>query len=43
MSPTRLGYKELGLDIVSLEEKISRMPKQPITVEEKKDDDVSTL
>jgi hypothetical protein len=38
MSPTRSGYKELGLELVSLEEKISRMPKQPLMEGEKKDD-----
>jgi hypothetical protein len=36
MSPTRSGYKELGLELVSLEEKISRMPKKPLMVGEKK-------
>ena len=34
----RLGYKELGLEVVSLEEKISRMPKQPLMEGQKKDD-----
>jgi hypothetical protein len=38
MSPTRSGYKELGLELVSLEEKISCMPKRPLMVGEKKDD-----
>jgi hypothetical protein len=38
MSPTRSGYKELGLELVSLEEKSSRMPKRPLMVGEKKDD-----
>ena len=38
MSPTRLEYKELGLELVSLEEKISRMPKRPLMAGEKKDD-----
>jgi hypothetical protein len=38
MSPTRLGYKELGLKLVSLEEKISHTPKQPSMAGEKKDD-----
>jgi hypothetical protein len=37
MSPTRSGYKELGLELVSLEEKNSRMPKRPLMEEEKKD------
>jgi hypothetical protein len=30
MSPTRSEYKELGLELVSLEEKISRTPKRPL-------------
>jgi hypothetical protein len=38
MSPTRSGYKELGLKLVSLEEKICHMPKRPLMVGEKKDD-----
>jgi hypothetical protein len=38
MSPTRSGYKELGLKLDSLEEKISHMPKRPLVVGEKKDD-----
>jgi hypothetical protein len=38
MSPTRSGYKELGLELVSLEEKISRTTKRPLMEEEKKDD-----
>jgi hypothetical protein len=38
MSLTRSGYKELGLELISLEEKISRMPKRPLMVGEKKDD-----
>jgi hypothetical protein len=37
MSPTRSGYKELGLELVSLEEKISCMPKGPLMAGEKKD------
>ena len=39
MSPTRSGYKELGLDLVSLEGKISCMPKRPLMVGENKDDE----
>jgi hypothetical protein len=39
MSPTRLGYKELGLELVSLEEKISHTPKRPSMAGEKKDDE----
>jgi hypothetical protein len=38
MSPTRSEYKELGLELVSLEEKISHTPKKPLMVGEKKDD-----
>jgi hypothetical protein len=38
MSPTRSGYKELGLELVSLEEKISRMPKRPLMEGENKYD-----
>jgi hypothetical protein len=40
MSPTRLGYKELGLELVSLEDKISHTPKRPLMVGEKKDDGI---
>jgi hypothetical protein len=40
MSPTRSEYKELGLELVSLEEKISRMPKRPLMVGEKKYDGI---
>jgi hypothetical protein len=38
MSPTRLEYKDLGLELVSLEDKISRTPKRPLMEGEKKDD-----
>jgi hypothetical protein len=38
MSPTRSEYKELGLELVFLEDKISRMPKRPIMEGEKKYD-----
>jgi hypothetical protein len=38
MSPTRSGYKESGLELVSLEDKSSRTPKRPLMVEEKKND-----
>jgi hypothetical protein len=38
MSPTRSKYKELGLDLVSLEENRSRTPKKPSMAEEKKND-----
>jgi hypothetical protein len=40
MSPTRLGYTELGLKLVSLEDKISRMPKRYLMAGEKKDDGI---
>jgi hypothetical protein len=36
MSPTRLEYKDLGLELVSLEDKNSLMPKRPLMVGEKK-------
>jgi hypothetical protein len=38
MSPMRSEYKELGLELVSLEEKIYCMPKRPPMVGEKKYD-----
>jgi hypothetical protein len=38
MSPMRSEYKDLGLELVSLEEKISRTPKQPLMEGEKKFD-----
>jgi hypothetical protein len=38
MSPTRSEYKELRLELVSLEEKISCTPKRPLMAGEKKDD-----
>jgi hypothetical protein len=40
MSPTRLEYKELGLELVSLEEKISCTPEQPLMAGEKKDEGI---
>jgi hypothetical protein len=40
MSPTRSEYKELGLELVSLEDKISLMPKRPLMEGEKKDDGI---
>ena len=40
MSPTRLEYKELGLELVSLKEKISCTPKRPLMVGEKKYDGI---
>jgi hypothetical protein len=38
MSPTRSGYRELGLELVSLEENFSRTPKKPSMVGENKYD-----
>jgi hypothetical protein len=38
MSPTRSKYKELGLELVSLENKSSRTPKRPLMAGENKDD-----
>jgi hypothetical protein len=38
MSPLRSGYKELGLELVSLEEKRSHTPKRPLMEREKKYD-----
>jgi hypothetical protein len=38
MSPTRSEYKDLGLELVSLEDKISRTPKRPLMEGENKDD-----
>jgi hypothetical protein len=38
MSPTRSEYKELGLELVSLEEKSSRTPKRPLMAGENKYD-----
>ena len=38
MSPTRSEYKELGLELVSLEEKISLARKQPLMKGENKYD-----
>jgi hypothetical protein len=40
MSPTRLGYRELGLKLVSLDENLSLQPKRAPTVEEKRDEGV---
>ena len=40
MSPTRSEYKELGLELVSLEERSSRTPKRPPMAGENKDDGV---
>ena len=40
MSLTRLGYRELGLELVSLREDHSHRPKWPPIAEEKRDDKV---
>jgi hypothetical protein len=40
MSPMRSEYKELGLELVSLEEKSSHTSKKPLMVGEKKDDGI---
>jgi hypothetical protein len=40
MSPTRSEYRNLCLELVSLEENHSHMPKKPSMVEEKKNDGV---
>jgi hypothetical protein len=40
MSPTRLGYRDLGLELVSLRDDYSHQPKRPPMVEEKRDDRV---
>jgi hypothetical protein len=41
MFPTRSRYNKLGLELVSLEENISRMVKKPSKVKEKKNDRVN--
>ena len=38
MSPTRSEYRKFSLDLVSLEENLSRTPKKPSMEEEKKND-----
>ena len=38
MSSTRSKYNKLGLELVSLEENCSHIPKKPSMVEEKKND-----
>jgi hypothetical protein len=38
MSPMRSEYSKLGLELVSLEDNHSHMPKKPSMVEEKKND-----
>jgi hypothetical protein len=38
MSPTRFEYRKLGLELVSLEDNLSHMPKKTSMAEEKKND-----
>jgi hypothetical protein len=38
MSPTRSEYKELGLELVSLEDRSYHTPKRPLMAGEKKDE-----
>ena len=38
MSPTRSWYKELGLELVFIEDKSSHTPKRPLMEGEKKED-----
>jgi hypothetical protein len=38
MFPMRLGYRELGLELISLRDNHSHQPKKPPMVEEKRDD-----
>jgi hypothetical protein len=40
MSPTRSEYKELGLELISLEDKSSRTPKRPLMAGENKYDGI---
>jgi hypothetical protein len=40
MSPTRSEYKELGLELVSLEDRSSHTPKRPLMVGENKYDGI---
>jgi hypothetical protein len=40
MSPKRSEYKESGLELVSLEDKIFHMPKRPLMARETKDDGI---
>jgi hypothetical protein len=40
MSLTRSGYRELGLELVSLEEKYSRMPKKSPMAGENKGNEI---
>jgi hypothetical protein len=40
MSPMRSEYKELGLELISLEDKSSHTPKRPLMAGEKKDDGI---
>jgi hypothetical protein len=43
MSPTRSEYSQLGLELVSLEDNHSLMPKKPLMVAEKKNGGVEYL
>ena len=43
MSMTRLGYRELGIEIISLKEKISHHSNQLAMVGENRDDDRSMV
>jgi hypothetical protein len=38
MSPMRLGYRDLGLDLVSIEDNHSYLPKKTPMVKENRDD-----
>jgi hypothetical protein len=38
MSPARSGYRELGIENISLDDNLSCMPKKPSMEEEKRDD-----
>jgi hypothetical protein len=40
MSPTRSGYRELGLKLVSFDEKKYLQPKWPLMLEEKRNEGV---
>jgi hypothetical protein len=43
MSLTRSEYRKLGLDIVSLEDNLSRTPKKPSMAEEERNDGADDL
>jgi hypothetical protein len=42
MYPVRYKYRNLGLELVSLEENLSHMPKKPSMVEENKNDEANS-